>query len=191
MSGFRVGVQGGFNHFNSKTSGKVLNTKVLGSSGKGSVAGGLTLGYDAQFGNNFVAGLETYMLFMNGKTTTKGKGALSSLKSTNKQKNTYGVAVRLGMKFADSWLAGIKLGSERTKFSNKVGILSKSKSETGGVVGAFVEKFVTKNILVGAEYTFTQFAKHTFTGKVNTVTVVKVESKPVNHRAMVKLAYKF
>jgi outer membrane immunogenic protein len=125
------------------------------------VIGGLHTGYQHQFGM-FILGAEASAnLSKGGASIEDGVG-----KRSIKRKNAFGLAARAGVAI-NSWMTYAKLGWETAEFNTKVSgngdlDFSKTKRVNGLVTGLGFETLVAKNMMLGAEWTYTFYKKTSF-----------------------------
>jgi len=129
------------------------------------VIGGLHTGYQHQF-DMFILGAEASANLSNTEATEKAGVEKKSIK----RKNAFGLAARAGVAI-NSWMTYAKLGWETAKFSTKVSgnvaqplanNFSKTKRVNGLVTGLGFETLVAKNMMLGAEWTYTFYKKTSF-----------------------------
>jgi len=184
-SGFYVGINGGYGFGKSKNTlanGAKVNVKPKGG------LYGIHTGYQHDLGRS-VVGLELHGLMteQKGKKTTPANAHIKS-----KRDYGYGVSARMGYKVAPCWVAGIKLGYERAKYLNhftdsaNVGH-KKSVKLNGFVPGIYAEKLLNKRWMVGLEYSYAMFKKHSYTS----TGAKKITVKPTSNDFKVRLGYKF
>lgn len=120
----------------------------LGSSG---LAGGVHIGYSKQFENNFVGMIEALVSL----TGEKGKFANNWIKYEGKE--SYGINLKAGYSL-NGFIPYFLVGWANQKYTLKeVGGQSASKRLNGITFGAGCVKFLTDNILLGAEVKFPIF----------------------------------
>ncbi len=162
-----VGVQAGYSW------GKALRT-----SPEGFVVGGYA-GYNYQFDNSpLVAGIETDFNYADIDDKKRGRRAESSWNGATR--------ARLGYAF-DRFLvygaAGVAYADRDVRVSGRG---SDSKTALGWTVGGGVESAVTDNILVRAEYRYSDYGKDNFK-----LDGGRTKSSYDEHRVMAGVAYKF
>lgn len=146
---------------------------------------GFHTGYQYQM-NMFVAGLEAALNLGNTKKDTK----IGAVKVTHKRDFAFGIATRLGVA-VESWLLYTKLGWENANFNTNVKLndftlYSKNKRSNGFLAGLGVEKLFNNGIMLGGEWTYTQYKKFSMASGN-----VKDSFKPRIHDFKVRLGYKF
>ena len=156
--------------------------------GMAGVIGGLHTGYQHQFGM-FILGAEASANLSNTEATQKEDVQKKSIK----RKNAFGLAARAGVAI-NSWMTYAKLGWETAKFSTKSSDIdpvnayniSKTKRVNGLVTGLGFETLVAKNMMLGAEWTYTFYKKTSFLAGI-----VKDKTTPSIGDFKVRLGYKF
>tara|TARA_B110000459_G_scaffold134324_1_gene146824 strand:+ start:215 stop:862 length:648 start_codon:yes stop_codon:yes gene_type:complete len=153
------------------------------------VIGGLHTGYQHQFGM-FILGAEASANLSNTEATEK----YGVEKKSIKRKNAFGLAARAGVAI-NSWMTYAKLGWETAKFSTKVSgnvaqllanNFSKTKRVNGLVTGLGFETLVAKNMMLGAEWTYTFYKTTSFVaGNAKDMTTPRIGDFKV------RLGYKF
>lgn len=189
MTGFYAGVNVGYGAGRTNIDSKNLTSPVKNDAGLEGVIGGLHLGYQHDFNNQFVGGLE----LSGNLSNTNGKVSVDGDKITDlKRKHAFGIAARLGMKI-NSWLAYVKLGWESAKFdltgaSTAAADATAKKSHrlNGFVPGIGMETMLTQNIMFGGEWTYTMYSSKSFkTGDIDH------KVKPRIGDFKLRLSYKF
>ncbi len=156
----------------------------LGMSG---VIGGLHTGYQHQFGM-FILGAEAAANLSNTEATDKN----GAVKESIKRKNAFGLAARAGLA-VNSWMTYVKLGWETAKFNYKVSgnalaanNVSKNKRLNAFVTGLGFETLVAKNMMIGAEWTYSFYQNKSFVAGADAD-----KFKPRIGDFKVRLGYKF
>jgi len=144
--GFYAGGQIGGSWGEAKSGGKIKPDGFIG---------GLFAGYNFDAGNNIILGAETDFLW----------GDVSKSYSDFRVKEKWVGATRLRAGYAlDRWMpyiaAGVAYGDVQLK--DKDINVSKSKTMTGWTAGVGVDYAVTDNVLLRAEYRYTDLGKKNF-----------------------------
>tara|TARA_R110002095_G_scaffold200627_1_gene180978 strand:+ start:1406 stop:2056 length:651 start_codon:yes stop_codon:yes gene_type:complete len=157
--------------------------------GMSGVIGGLHTGYQHQFGM-FILGAEAAANLSNNDGTSKD----AAEKTSFKRKHAFGLAARAGV-VINNWMTYVKLGWENAKFDYKVSgnvapfladNVSKSKRLNAFVTGLGFETLVAKNMMIGAEWTYSFYQNKTLSAGV-----VDDKAKPRIGDFKVRLGYKF
>jgi opacity protein-like surface antigen len=184
FTGIYIGLHGGHG------TGTSHNKHFLASSHLGlkGLLGGVHLGFQKDF-STVIAGIEVSGAL--SQTKHKGKTDIfqTTAKTSFKRKNAFGGALKLGVNLND-WHVYAKAGYENAKFTHSGAIgadsASKSKRLHAFVPGLGFETFVDTNVLLGAEWTYTLYAKKNFGDN----------DLRIHHRAKIgdaklRLSYKF
>lgn len=198
-TGFYAGAQIGWAWSDTDLSAdNALMTKRSFSPDPDGFIGGIYLGYNFDFGNNFVAGIETDFAWSNIDETSSVATALGGrMDAKVKQEWEGATRIRLGYS-ADRFLPYIAGGvayakvksSVNSKDSFGVNVLpSRSGSDTfvGWTVGAGVDYAVTDNLLLRLEYRYTDFGSEDFGG----ADTLRVNTDYKTNDVRVGVAYKF
>ncbi|GBD48469.1 outer membrane protein [Methylopila sp. Yamaguchi] len=178
-TGAYVGVQAGYGWGDSKS-------RALGGSVKtspdGFVIGGYA-GYNYQFdGSPVVIGIETDFNY----SDADDKRTVFGFRGRNEVNWTGATRARLGYAF-DRFLvygaAGVAYADRELRVA---GVGKDSKTAIGWTVGGGVESAVTDNVVVRAEYRYSDFGKDKFR-----IAGVRASSDYTEHRVMAGVAYKF
>jgi opacity protein-like surface antigen len=201
-----------------------------GSKSKKGLLGGIHLGYQYDL-NNYLIGIELSSTHFKNKTekTLTGPGAaapngnpavmLNHLKVKIAHKHNYGSALRLGYKVRPQWVVGIKIGYvhdrydfQYTNYYNEINTdgdietrsFKKKIKYNSFVPGVYIEKFIDKHIIIGAEYSYTMHKKKTFSQpikdkilggapgrEVGVKTSDNISVKSRTHDFKLRLGYKF
>jgi opacity protein-like surface antigen len=208
VTGFYAGLNAGLANtnvdykVNSKTDD--LGTKI--DSGKSSAFGGLFAGYGTLFSGCGYVGAEASFGFDATKVTAfdTATAATKTLTAKLSRKNYYGLAVRLGALVTPQTLAYVKLGVEGGKwelksennesaYTGNEKLVKKSKSGVNLVAGAGMETYITKNMFIGAEYSYLRGPTINIENKSDgaTFTTISTKAKVGQHRVGLRVGYKF
>lgn len=201
-TGFYIGAQAGY----SWSKGSVKANEIIDhhkfSPDPDGFIGGIYLGYNYEFSNRIVLGLETDMVW--GNLDDKGTsyplegvigGGQSALNGHIKQKWAGATRVRLGYGI-DRWMPYVAGGVAYSKI--KSGIRQKSDGTapnnflkdntfTGWTIGTGVDYAVTDNLLLRLEYRYSDYGNKS--NSYNEVLKLKTKFKTNDIRA--GIAYKF
>lgn len=179
-TGFYVGGQIGWAWADTDVSGVVANHTFAPD--PDGFMGGIYLGYNFNFGNNFVAGIETDFAWsdIDASETVLGTLITPDVSVNVKQKWEGATRVRLGYD-ADRFLPYIAGGVAYTKVKTSVNAIDNlgnvaslgtgDKTLVGWTVGAGVDYAVTDNLLLRLEYRYSDFGDKDYSvegGKFNT-----------------------
>ncbi|NCQ67149.1 MAG: porin family protein [Alphaproteobacteria bacterium] len=187
FSGAYVGGNIGYGAGKVKQDDRSNNTS--GDLGVSGVIGGLHTGYQHQFGM-FILGAEAAANLSNTEGTTK----TDAVKTSFKRKNAFGLAARAGLA-VNSWMTYVKLGWETAKFNakesgnvapNLADNYSKNKRLNAFVTGLGFETLVAKNMMIGAEWTYSFYQNKSFVSGADAE-----KFKPRIGDFKVRLGYKF
>lgn len=213
VTGFYAGLNGGLANTNVdyKLNSKTNDLGRKSDSGKAGAFGGLFAGYGTLFSGCGYVGLEASFGFDSSKitpyNTTNSDDTYKMVTSKLSRKNYYGLAVRLGALVTPQTLAYVKLGTEGGKWELKsentetLGagltdadrLVKKSKSGFALVAGAGMETYITKNMFIGAEYSYLRGPTINLDQKATTgtFTTISTKAKVSQHRVGLRVGYKF
>lgn len=190
FTGFYLGANAGYGAGKAIQSNKEAAPNNFSADyGMTGAIGGLHTGYQHQLGM-FILGAEASANLSN----TEGTSKYGNVKTSIKRKHAFGLAARAGVAI-NSWMTYAKLGWETAKFNNKVSghvaprldeNFSKDKRLNGFVTGLGFETLVAKNMMIGAEWTYTFYKNTAFEAGNNPDKV-----KPRIGDFKVRLGYKF
>ncbi|MGR6465906.1 outer membrane protein [Rhizobium sp. PAMB 3182] len=178
-SGGYLGVQGGYGWMNGtfKTTGLV----PLDGNFDGGLLGGFA-GFNYQFGNNVVAGVEAdFERNWNDKTLISGLGTVNG--GTTWQGS---VRARVGYAFDRALIYASGGWAASRADAEVVGLGSDKKTFNGFTVGAGVDYAITDNIFARVDYRYNDFGKKDFNFGGSTV-----EGELKQHTLKVGVGYKF
>jgi outer membrane immunogenic protein len=180
-TGGYIGAQAGYawGDANFRAAGGSLSAKP-----KGWMVGGYA-GYNVQLDNSLVLGVETDFNWadIDRKRGAFGATAKTDIDWTGATRARVGFAVDRVLFYA---AGGVAYARREVKVSG-FGLTAKDrKTAVGWTIGGGVESAVTENVVVRAEYRYTDLGKDTFR-----LAGVPVRSKYDEHRVMAGVAYKF
>jgi outer membrane immunogenic protein len=204
-TGFRVGLQGGWAGAGDDRLGLFSNTAIGSSRNLGQLAPnggyiGLNVGYDHQFaGTAFVAGImaDIDLPFME-RSRQGTRGALAYY-GKSEVEWTASIRGRLGYSFGRVLVygtGGVAFAQSDYTVRTTAPVVSRISSNTnhvGYTVGGGLEYAITNNLILGAEYRWTQFE---LKGLRNTTALggasfVRTNATPNWHRLGATISYKF
>lgn len=158
--------------------------------GKGNgFMGGLYGGYNMDIGNNFILGAEADVSSVISSKKKDNAGKADSFATTGLGLNG-AVRARLGYsadRFMPYIAGGLAIGEIKNKLQTKNESFSNSKVKKGWTVGAGVDYAATDNVILRAEYRYTDFGKQNLDfGGDN-----KFSSKASANDIRIGIAYKF
>jgi len=132
-----------------------------GLSGNG-VSGGLYAGYDMAIGTGAFVGVEAAFDYSGASISASGTDGVDTLSASVKARETYSIAGRFGLKFAQSAGAYVKLGYANTRFkteafANSTSLFSDSRAKGAFVYGAGLQTAVADNMSLRAEFTISDY----------------------------------
>ncbi len=179
-----IGGQVGWGWAKSKFSGDLGDGKISPNGFLGGVYGG----YNYDFGNNFVAGLEGDVTYNDvHKTFTGDNGA--SMRTNLRWAGA--VRARVGYsidRFLPYIAGGVAFGDVKNTYSPVAGLsVDQSKTLTGWTAGAGIDYAMTDNVILRAEYRYTDFGhkNYDFDNDLN------VRDKFKTNEVRLGVAYKF
>lgn len=161
----------------------LLDTSLNGIGGEG-VSGSFGVGYDHEFSNGFVAGIQADVRFASTATTLDLAGLVEGSIDADRG---YDIIGRIGYKPTASTLVYALGGWTRQDFeigSDLTGSLY-DWSANGITVGAGIETAVTESIFVGAEYRYSVYE----TEDLASAGILEID--PSSHTVSATLKYKF
>ncbi|MDB5596795.1 MAG: outer membrane protein Omp31 precursor, partial [Hyphomicrobiales bacterium] len=189
-TGFYVGVHAGYDwtsgksaYINSQLSAIDVNTKPDG------IVGGAQVGYNYQFSNNVVVGVEADLSGAGIKDTIADR-ASRTLGNTITAKIDYTATVRARLGYAMGAFLPYLTGGyamAHSKVSATDGPLSASATLQGWTIGGGAEYALTSNVSLKAEYLHTMFRSHTFFANQSYASTAKPNSDTVR----IGVNYKF
>jgi opacity protein-like surface antigen len=208
VTGFYAGLNGGLANTNVdyKLNSTASDLGNKNNAGKSGAFGGLFAGYGTLFSGCGYVGLEASFGFdatkLNPANTENAATNFQFVKATVTRKNYYGLAVRLGALVTPQTLAYVKLGAEGGKWELKSEnvdptytandkLVKKSKSGFALVAGAGMETYITKNMFVGAEYSYLRGPTINLEQKDAIYTKFLTKAKVSQHRVGLRVGYKF
>ncbi len=195
-TGFYAGIQGGW--LQTDTTGRVTNNAGLlpftYDTGKsGGLIGGY-VGYNYQFNNNVVVGVEGDInAVFSGKGTNNLISNATAYTVTSRQNYDANLRARLGYSF-DRFLpyiaGGVAFGNSKTNisFTNGATFATNDSSRVGYTIGGGLEYAITNNILARVEYRYTDFGRESFG---NTAANAQARSDYKSHAVLGGISYKF
>ncbi|MHC3941654.1 MULTISPECIES: outer membrane protein [Paenochrobactrum] len=158
-------------------------------------AGGVQAGYNWQFNNNVVAGVEADFQGSNLKGEVKLTDNNLTLKAGTKV-NWFGtVRARLGYVPTERLMVYTTGGYAYGKVKSYVDFegegVSKSKTKSGWTVGAGAEYALANNWTLKSEYLYTDFGKTKLMNYIDDGVTTKLDAKVKFHTVRVGLNYKF
>ncbi len=165
MEGFYIGINGGYGIGDVKSSiglGPAIGATSGGHIGARGVAYGLHAGYQKQFSDTGIIGLE----LGGGRDGVKGYFTAFPLTASGKGSSNYSAAIRGGL-IMNYWIASIKIGIEESKFKYSVSgagpggdlIINSKKRVRGNLFGVGFETMVSDSMMFGGEWTLTSYDK--------------------------------
>ncbi|MBN9046865.1 MAG: porin family protein [Rhizobiales bacterium] len=149
--------------------------------------GGVYGGYNYDFGNNFVGGIEGDVTY---NDVHKTLGDYASLET--KLRWAGAVRARVGYsagRFLPYIAGGVAFGDVKNTVSAGALSVSQSKTLTGWTAGAGVDYAVTDNVILRAEYRYTDFGHKNYDFGTNGL--VSVRDKFKTNEVRLGVAYKF
>lgn len=185
-TGFYAGAKGGYA---SGRSGFRYTTGAQANHNSKGFVGGLYAGYNHQYSNNIVLGLEADVNIgsINGSTHCPNPAfrCTSKLDWYSSLRGRAGYAMD---RFLPYVTAGVAYGGVRKHTISPANVRAgQSRDRVGATVGAGLEYAVTKNLSVRAEYSYLNFSGRTYTVDAG----LRVKGKNDAHVVMVGLTYKF
>jgi outer membrane immunogenic protein len=182
-TGFYVTGSAGGNALVHELSVPPIDTSFNGIGGEG-ISGSIGVGYDHEFSNGVVAGIQAGVRFASTATTLDVAGLVDGSIEADRG---YDVIGRIGYKPAASTLVYALGGWTNQHFdisSNVTGSLY-DWSANGVTIGAGIETAVTESIFVGAEYRYSVYQ----TEDVASAGILEID--PSSHTISATLKYKF
>lgn len=171
------------------------NESLLLSVTSSGFVGGVQAGYNWQFNNNIIAGLEADFQGTNLKGEVKLSDGPFSAKAGTKV-NWFGtVRARLGFAPVERLMVygtgGYAYGKVKSYVDGDDFNVSKSKTKSGWTIGAGAEYALANNWTLKSEYLYTDLGKTKLINYVEDGVTTKLDAKVKFHTVRIGLNYKF
>lgn len=187
-SGPYIGLIAGVNRIKTKDTIPNYDPSVIPDITSTNFAGGFKAGYNYQINSKYLLGIEGNLIFTPGSRSESLTGGSNSETYSVKQNHIINVAVKAGY-ISDKFLPYVKAGYSNTRLSDLNYLYwtegAKKSNHSGLLLGLGIDYAFTDKIILGVEYTHTNYEDKSFMyGGPNTL-------KPKNSNILGSLSYKF
>lgn len=194
FSGFRVGVEAGYDHLRSGSTADVDTTRDLKQSLDGVAFGGV-IGYDAPVGENLRIGAEASVGDSTGSwDNNNANPTVFNLGRVEAQRDIY-VGGRVGYVVSPRTMVYAKAGYTNQRFglqgTDGTVDLDQRLDTDGWRAGAGAEFAVSNNAYIGAEYRYSKYGEAEFDFEGNTPDTSRFDIDTDRHQIMATAGLRF